>query len=133
MRVRADERASIAASEGSGVRPWVEQCIERAIAPSWPRGEQACAEKEKGGECGWAAGQAKPGREGEKRAEPGREKEKGLGQNLGLGQNGRKGDFSKTKTFFQFYFSFLSQIQIEFEFNFKSSSPTLNQKQYASA
>jgi len=45
----------------------------------------------------------------------------------------KEGRIFQNQILFQIYFSILSQIQMEFEFNFKPTSPTLNQKQYASA
>ena len=63
------------------------------------------------------------------------EKEK-AGPETGVGPEWKKVIFFKNKNLFPnlfSLFSILSQIKIEFEFNFKSTSPTLNQKQYASA
>ena len=68
-------------------------------------------------------------------ASAGREKKKKAGPEPRVGPEWKKMNFSKSNHFPNLFslFSILSQIQIKFEFNFKSSSPTLNQKLYASA
>ena len=66
----------------------------------------------------------------------GKGEKKKTGPEPRVGPEWKKGNFfSKTKPFPNLFslFSILSQIQIKFEFNFKLSSPTLNQKPYASA
>ena len=65
----------------------------------------------------------------------GKERKMGTGPIPGVGPEWKKMIFfSKSNHFPNLFslFSILSQIQIKFEFNFKSSSPTLNQKPYAS-
>ena len=76
--------------------------------------------EEGGGAAGPLAGQHRKGEKKEGRAD----------SRAGLKM--KEGRIFQKQNLFQFYFSILSQIQIEFEFNFKSSSPTLNQKPYAS-
>jgi len=88
------------------------------------------------GRCGQAVREEKRREEGEarlgrQRAIVGRGRKR-KGQAYARLNKEEKEIFQK-QNLFQNYFSFLSQIQIEFEFNFKSSSPTLNQKQYAFA
>ena len=51
----------------------------------------------------------------------------------GVGLDRRKNKIFKRKLFSIFRGLKLGQIQMEFEFNLKQLSPTLNQKQYASA
>jgi hypothetical protein len=63
---------------------------------------------------------------------PSQEGEKGKGADRFLGLAKKEGRIFKIKLFSNSIFSNLSQIQMEFEFNFKTTSPTLNQKQYDS-
>ena len=81
-------------------------------------------------------GMKEKGRAVQLRASAGRGKKEKARPEPGVGPEWKKVIFfSKTKPFPNLFslFSILSQLQIKFEFNFKSSSPTLNQKQYASA
>ena len=109
------------AGEENGCVEWVGDWAR----PNRPAMEEKERRKEeKGRDAGPPAGQRGKGR-----------KRKGQAQNWGWTRMEEGNFFQKQKPFPNLFslFSILSQIKIEFEFNFKSTSPTLNQKQFASA
>ena len=125
-------------AERAGAPSWAALCGARAGERKRPRGA---------GQCGQAAEWAGASRPGARKKKRGRkdlagppagqcgkgEKKRDWARTWGWAIMEERYFFSKTNHLPNLFslFSILSQIQIKFEFNFKSSSPTLNQKQYA--